>query len=116
MGTMIRYLRRKSGLTQREIEEILGTIGNRQVARHENARALPSFLTAIGYQIIFRASSAELFPGAYETVRLGVEERLVELQQRLQAKTATGRNAAEIARKLVWLEERKSQPCADSAR
>jgi transcriptional regulator with XRE-family HTH domain len=109
MGTMIRYHRRKSGLTQREIEEILGTIGSRQVARHENARALPSFLTAIGYQIIFGASSAELFPGAYETVRLGVEKRLKELEQRLQANTAKGRHAAGIARKLVWLEGRKSQ-------
>lgn len=108
MGSSIRYQRRKSGLTQREIAEILGTVRDQQVARHENTRALPSFLVAIGYEIVFRASIEELFPGAYETVRQGVEERLAEVKQRLRESASKGRAAADVARKLEWLETRKS--------
>lgn len=108
MGSAVRYHRRKSGLTQRDIAEVLATISDKQVAKHEHARSLPSLLSAIGYQIIFRVSIAELFPDIYETVRQSVEERLAALERRLQDNTATGGKAEVIARKLIWLEERRN--------
>ena len=110
MGSSLRYQRRQSGLTQRDIAEILGTVGDRQVARHENVHAMPSFLVAIGYQIVFNAGTEVLFPGAFETVRQGIEERLAELERRLQENASGGRAAASIARKLQWLESRRNQP------
>lgn len=107
MGSSIRYHRRHSGLTQHDLAEVLGAIGDRQVARYENLRATPSFRLAVAYEIAFRVSIAELFPGAYETVRQGVEERLTEMQDRLEQTRARDRDAAHIARKLEWFKERR---------
>lgn len=108
MGSL-RYHRKRSGLTQRDLAEILGFVGARQIAKHEVEQAVPSIIAVIGYMVIFRASIAELFPGMYETVRDGVEERLAEFERRLHESTATGYEAELIARKLVWLEERRSK-------
>lgn len=109
MGSRLRYHRKNSGLTQRDLAEILGFVGARQIAKHEVVQAVPSIIAAIGYQVIFCTSIAELFPGMYETIRDGVEQRLVEFEQRLHQSTATGYEAELIARKLVWLEERRSK-------
>ena len=108
MGSYLRYHRKKSGLTQSELAEVLGSIGSRQVARHENFKATPSIYVALGYHIALQASIAELFPGVYETVRQGIEQRLLDLEHRLQQSSVKGRRAAEIARKLEWLEQRRS--------
>lgn len=67
----------------------------------------PSFLTALGYEIVFRRPASELFPGLYQTVEAGIEARLEALVQKLHQSTAKGRTAAEIARKLEFLCERK---------
>ena len=104
MGSSIRYQRRKSGLTQRELAEILGTIGDRQVARHENSHAMPSSLVVIGYEVVFQASAEQLFPGAYETVRQGIEQRLAEMERRLRENASKGRSVVDLARKLQWIE------------
>jgi hypothetical protein len=62
------------------------------------------------YQIIFQATTEKLFPGAYETVRQSVEERLAEMERRLQENAPKGRAAlADVARKLQWLAARRGQ-------
>jgi transcriptional regulator with XRE-family HTH domain len=107
MGSYLRYHRKNSGLTQNELAELLGSIGPRQVGRHETAEAIPSFLVAVGYQTVFGASIAELFPGVFDTVRVGIEQRLSEMEDRLHRSTVKGRDAAAIARKLEWFVERR---------
>jgi transcriptional regulator with XRE-family HTH domain len=94
-------------MTQREVAEIIGVIAHHQVSNHERSGAIPSLLAALSYQVVFSVSAAELFPGLYETIRLNVEARLAELEDRLRESTAKGRKGQVIARKLEWLCERK---------
>jgi transcriptional regulator with XRE-family HTH domain len=109
MGSYLLYHRKISGLTQRELAELLGSIGPRQVAKLESQMAAPSFLVAVGYHKVFGATIAELFPGFVETVGTNIEQRISEMERRLHESTAKGREAARIARKLEWCEQRRSQ-------
>jgi DNA-binding XRE family transcriptional regulator len=107
MASHVRVHRRKSGLSQTELAAILGTLGPVGISRHEQSVALPKFLVAVGYEIVFRVPIAELFPGVYETLRIDIEARLLNLEKELHQSTAKGREATVIARKLEWLCERR---------
>ena len=108
LASYLRSHRKKCGLSQRELALILGTLSEGQVSKHERSVSIPPLLVALGYEVVFCASLATLFPGIYETVRLGVEERLSTLESELQQSTAKGQKAALIARKLEWLWERRN--------
>lgn len=108
MASRVRVHRRKSGLSQTELAAILGTLGPVGISRHERSATLPKFLVAVGYEIVFRAPIADLFPGVYETLRLEIESRLVDFERQLHQSAAKGRQAALIAHKLEWLCERRN--------
>jgi hypothetical protein len=71
-------------------------------------------MAALAYQAIFQIPIAELFPGLYEAVAQGIEDRLAILEQTLQESTVQGHEAHVTATKLVWLNERKRSTVADS--
>ena len=83
VGTYLRFLRKQNGLSQRRLAEILGTVSESQVSRHERASGLPTILAALAYQAVFRMPVSEIFPGLYHTVELGIEERLNEIARTL---------------------------------
>jgi DNA-binding XRE family transcriptional regulator len=114
LASYLRSHRLKSGFSRRELAEIVGLFNATQVGRHERSNMLPSLMAALSYQAIFQAPIAELFPGLYETITQGIEERLLALEQTLQEKSARGRNAHIIALKLVWLNQRKGSTITDS--
>ena len=87
VGTYLRFLRRKSGLSQRELARILGTVSASQISRHERSRILPSILTAFGYQVVFQKPASDIFPGLYHAVKAVVEERLGEFKRDLDNST-----------------------------
>lgn len=95
-------------MSQRELAELVGIIKDHQISTHERSVAIPSLFVALSYQAVFRVPIAELFPGLYETIQAGVEDRLSEMERRLQESTAKGRRAHVVARKLEWLWERKN--------
>jgi DNA-binding XRE family transcriptional regulator len=105
----LRSHRKRAGLTQRDLANLLGYLSHNQVSKHERAETLPSLLIALGYQALFRVPIAELFPGVYGTVKLGVEERLAAIESELHQSSAKGREAHAIARRLEWLCERNSR-------
>jgi DNA-binding XRE family transcriptional regulator len=105
----------KSGMSQRELAEIVGLIAHHQVSTHERSVAIPSLLVALSYEAIFCVPLVELFPGLYETVRLNVDERLSEMERTLQESSAKGRRAHVIARQLEWLWERRNPAAIDFA-
>lgn len=111
-ASYLRMYRRKSGLSQRELAEVLGLITEWRISEHERSITVPRLLTAISYEIVFNIPLSKLFPGFYEAVRGNIESRLTELEARLQESNAKGRAAMPIARKLEWLCERKN-PAAD---
>lgn len=104
----IRTLRKSSGLSQKELTHILGFRSEVAVSRHERSDSVPDLLTALGYEAIFQVPVSELFPGMYQTVAMGIEERLAKLEDELHQSTTKGRNATPIARVLEFLVMRKS--------
>ena len=73
MASSLRFHRRRSGLTQREVANIICLVNENQVSRHERAVDQPSFLTALAYEILFQAPLSQLFPGVYETVVINID-------------------------------------------
>jgi transcriptional regulator with XRE-family HTH domain len=115
LASYLRSHRLKSGFSRRELAEIVGLLTAIQVARHERSDVFPSLMAALSYQAIFQIPISELFPGLYETIARGIDERLLALEQTLQEKSARGRNAHIIALKLVWLNQRKGSAITDSS-
>ena len=105
----IRIHRRRTGLSQRDIGEVLGYLSEGPAARHEDGRRVPTLKVAIGYELIFRVPVSEIFPDLRDEVGGSVEKRLAQLEERLGQYSAKDRNAMAIARKLTWLYERKTQ-------
>lgn len=103
LGSYLRTHRKRSGLSQRELAEVLGLVTVDQVSLHEQSREIPLLLTAIGYEIVFQVPLSQLLPGLYESASHSVEARLEAFELRLQNSNAKGRAAAFIARKLEWL-------------
>jgi transcriptional regulator with XRE-family HTH domain len=108
VGTYLRFLRRRSGLSQRQLARILGSVTAAQISRHERSVTPPSLLAAFGYQAVFQQPVSDIFPGFFHTVESGVEERLGELESELSNSVAKGRTAAPIARQLEWFWARKN--------
>jgi DNA-binding XRE family transcriptional regulator len=98
----------KSGLSQNELANILGSCSGAAVSRHERSKSVPDLLTAFGYEAIFQVPISDLFPGIYQTVAIGIEGRLATMEHELHQKIAKGKEAVLIAQKLEFLSERKS--------
>jgi transcriptional regulator with XRE-family HTH domain len=81
VGTYLRFLRKQNGLSQKRLAEILGSVSESQVSRHERSSGLPTILAALAYEAVFQRPVSEIFPGLYHTVEIGIEERLNELAQ-----------------------------------
>jgi hypothetical protein len=96
------------------LAEIAGLLTETQVARHERSTQLPSLMAALSYQAIFQTPITELFPGLYETIAQGIEDRLSALELTLENSSARGSKANIIATKLVWLNQRKGSAITDS--
>lgn len=105
----LRTHRRKSGLSQRQVGQLLGYPNEVQVSRHESAKAVPLLVSAFGYQVIFRVPIHSLFPGIYEDVRESIEDRLRELEISLHGRTVRGAEAEAIAQTLLWMMDRRER-------
>jgi transcriptional regulator with XRE-family HTH domain len=100
--THLRTYRKKAGLSQRELADVLGVATEWQISQHERSLAIPLFLSAI-----FQIPISKPFPGFYEESRQNIERQLNEMEEHLKESAERGRSAALIARKLEWLWERK---------
>jgi DNA-binding XRE family transcriptional regulator len=107
-SNQIRIHRGRTGLSQRELGQMVGYRQDGSVARHERFMALPPLQIAMSYEIVFRVPVSEIFSDLHQQLEVDLEARLEELEQELGAQTATGRNALATARKLMWLSERRN--------
>lgn len=69
---------------------------------------MPPLIVALRYQAIYHVPVSDLFSGAYETEQQTIEDRLATMEDDLQQRSAKGRDAAVIARKLEWMWERRN--------
>lgn len=96
----LRPLRRRWGLTQRELAFLLGAKTHSHISQIEAVRTYPSLANAIACAIIFDTPPFELFPELYVEIHRAVLARADELYQDLQG------NASRVTRtKLDFLEE-----------
>ncbi|SRR6266404_5792024 len=104
LGNYIRAHRKKAGLSQRELAQLVGYCDQGVISKHEQLLTLPPLVVAIGYCVAFRIPIRTLFAGVHEAVEEMVERRVTELQQELQARA--GQSAVD-AQKQRWLSERR---------
>jgi transcriptional regulator with XRE-family HTH domain len=103
VGTYLKFIRRKSGITQRVLARIVGTASASQISRYERSISLPSLQIAFAYEVIFRRPASEIFPGLFYAVESGVEQCIAELETALGNSNARGPAAKAVARQLEWL-------------
>jgi transcriptional regulator with XRE-family HTH domain len=84
LKTYVRPLRRRFGLSQREVAFLIGAKAATTVGRIEGMERPPSVLRMFACAIIFDAMPADLFPGIFSEVCEGVRRRARELYDELQ--------------------------------
>jgi DNA-binding XRE family transcriptional regulator len=99
--------RKKAGLSQREVGNLLGYSDEFAVSRHERSKTLPPLLIAIGYEVVFKKPIATLFPGLKEAVDKTIELRMRRFEEELQKENGKSRRGSRIAQKRAWLNERR---------
>lgn len=104
----LRSHRVRAGLKLDEVAHLLGYGHAGEISRHEHLTSAPPFRVALQYEALYRMPLSTLFPGAFEEAKHEVEDRLKALIEQLKESTATGREAALIARKIEWAWEREN--------
>ncbi len=100
LRTYLRTLRRRWGLTQKELAFLIGVRRGDNISRVEQLKRLPSLTAAIACIIIFDASPYAIFPGLFKDIEGSVLERAAELYDQLQ-----GDPSKTARKKLDFLEE-----------
>jgi transcriptional regulator with XRE-family HTH domain len=105
----LRTHRKRSGLSQREVGELLGYKDVGEVSRHERSMSIPPLTIALAYEVIFRVPVSAIFVGLHGSIKRDLENKLLQLETEFQDRDATNPAANLVAQKLVWLAERKSR-------
>ena len=82
----LRTHRRRMGLSQEEVANLLGASSGTKVSRHESFARRPAVPTVFAYEIIFNRPARELFAGNYQSIRLAVQERARHMAERLHSR------------------------------
>lgn len=106
IASYLRTYRKKSGLTQREVANLLGYPTAGPVSRHERGVRVPSLSVALAYQALFQIPVTKLFPTMQDTAKRNIETRISNLGVCLGTKSVRDRDAAATARKLQFIAER----------
>lgn len=98
--TYLRTVRRRSGLTQRELAFLLGLKRGTAVSRIERLKRVPTLMWTRACALVFDTRALELFPGLFEEVHDSVRHRARELYEELQGNPSKATRA-----KLDFLEQ-----------
>ena len=91
----LRANRKRLALSQDEVAFLLGNQNGAQVCRYEQFDRVPSLETALAYEVIFKRSVSELFPGLYQKV----EQEVAARAKALAARTDRGKSNGQAVRK-----------------
>ena len=98
----VRLLRRRAGLSQRELAALLGYRSHSQVSRYENGRRTPTADEMLQLQIVFGVVPSGVFPHLHERAAHAVVARIDKLLRQERATRSVV--AGEPSRKVVHLQ------------
>ena len=82
--TYLRPLRRRFGLTQRELAFLIGAKSGTVISRIERGERVPNLATARALALLFGTRELELFPGFFFDVHEHLRSRVNHLYEELQ--------------------------------
>ena len=91
----LRANRKSLALSQADVAFLLGTEKGDQVCRYERFVRVPSLETALAYEVMFKQSVSELFPGLYQKA----EREVVIRAKALVKRTGSGKSSPRATRK-----------------
>jgi transcriptional regulator with XRE-family HTH domain len=75
------------GFTQRQVAEILGYHSSTDLSHYEHGRKVPSLVTALKLEVVYRVPVAFLFPELYHELK----DQLRDREERLLTRRRGGR-------------------------
>ena len=82
--------RKRMGFTQQEVATMLGYLSREEISDFERGAKLPSFISALKLELVYRVPVAFLFPDLYARLKTQVREK----EERLRSAKAGGQEAA----------------------
>jgi len=108
----LRTHRKRSGLTQDELADLLGLKSGQTVSRYECLKRSPSLETAFACQILFGAKAHEIYPGLYAKVEKITLRRIRTLRKRLRSDADNAMSVRKreiLAQAMKWIRSRRSR-------
>ena len=85
----LRPNRRRCGLNQTELGNLVGANSGAVISRIESGERLPSLTIALGCQVLFGIAPAEMFPSAFAEIESETITRAYNLYDGLQGASST---------------------------
>jgi transcriptional regulator with XRE-family HTH domain len=104
--------RKRSGLSQSEIAELLGCQHGSKVSRYERSARCPGLETLLAYEVIFSGSGREFFEGRYANIERDVRLRAQKLFKRFDSEpgfTALTKRKMDFLTDLIYPPKSKDQ-------
>ena len=109
--TYLRTLRRRWGLSQRELAFLIGAKDRAVISRIEGLKRTPSLIGTFGFAFLFDTAPSELFPGLFSEVQEGVLRRASDLYEELQGNSSkTTRVKLDFLESVLARSENKHTP------
>lgn len=80
-------LRRKRGLSRKQVASLLGYTSTSTIARIEQGRLIPRLQTLLGLEILYRVPIAYLYPQLYASIKEDLRRREASLLKTAVADT-----------------------------
>lgn len=75
LGNRLWKYRKRMGFTQWQVAALLGYLSRTDISHFEHAQKLPSLVTALKLEILYRVPVAFLFPERYQRLKIDLRER-----------------------------------------
>jgi transcriptional regulator with XRE-family HTH domain len=117
---LVRILRRRLGLSQKELAFLLGYTSESQVSRLENGSRIPQFEQSLAIELLFGTERRSVFPKAHLAVGLELKGRVTELVAQLSQRRSSGSKVSyktvQLERVMALLERLESAALPDAKR
>jgi transcriptional regulator with XRE-family HTH domain len=110
----VRTYRKRAGLSQDEMAQLLGCRSGAKVSRYERFARQPTLETAFAYEAVFGAPAHELFGGVYEQSLAAIQQRARTLKEMLERQQPDCRTARKLELLSALSSSSQRQPASHS--